>query len=77
MRGRESAGTLLLSDMVSTAVLLTAVLASYAVLGGAFYALVASLAQRIDRLDTRFDRLESEMGGLKAAVAVLESRLEH
>jgi outer membrane murein-binding lipoprotein Lpp len=67
--------------MVSTSVLLVAVLSSYALIAGAFYALVAVLAQRIDRLDTRvegrFDRLESEVAGLKAAVAVLESRRDY
>jgi hypothetical protein len=70
--------------MVSTAVLLTVVLSAFTLVGGAFYALVFSLGHRIDdfgarfdRLEGRFDRLESEMAGIKAAVAVLESRLEH
>ena len=63
--------------MVSSAVLLTAVLSSYAVIGSAFYALVHLLGRRVDDVVTRMDRFESELGGIKAAVAVLESRLEH
>ena len=60
--------------MVSTTVLLTVVLASFALIAGAFSALVALLAQRIDRLDHRFDRLESELAGVRMSVAVLEAR---
>ncbi len=70
--------------MVSTTVLLTVVLSSFAVIAGAFYALVAVLAQRIDRMDAglgtvdaRLGNVESELAGVKAAVAILESRLEH
>ena len=74
--------------MVSTAALIAVVVSSYAAIGGAFYALVAVLGQRIDRLegrldagfdrvDGRFERVESELAGLNAGVAVLESRLEH
>ena len=63
--------------MVSTAVLLTVVLSSFAVIAGAFYALVGILAQRIDRMDARLGNVASELAGVKAAVAILESRLEH
>jgi hypothetical protein len=64
--------------MISTTVLLTIVLPAYALVAGAFYALVGVLGQRLDRfearVDARFDRVESELAGLKAAVATLESR---
>ena len=63
--------------MNSTAVLLTVVLSSFALIAGAFYALVAVLAQRIDRMDARLGNVESELAGVRAGVAVLESRLEH
>ena len=63
--------------MNSTAVLLSVVLSSFALIAGAFYSLVAVLAQRIDRMDARLGNVESELAGVKAGVAVLESRLEH
>jgi len=72
--------------MVSTTVLLTITLSSFALIAGAFYALVAVIAGRLDRLENRFDRfeaavnerfdrLESDVAALKMSVAVLESRL--
>jgi sensor domain CHASE-containing protein len=74
--------------MVSNGVLLTVILSFHALLGGAFYSLVAVMSRRLDRveermeriearMDERFDRLESDVAGLKAAVALLEARLEH
>ena len=66
--------------MVSSTVFVIVNLASLAVIGGAFYAQTFLLARRIEsletRFETRFDRLESDVAGLKAAVAIIESRLD-
>jgi hypothetical protein len=80
--------------MISTGTFLAVILPTFALVAGAFYALVVMLGQRIDRLDARvdagfhhvderfdrvdarFERIESEIAGLRAGLAVVESRLD-
>ena len=73
--------------MVSTAILLTVVLSTFALMAGAFYALVAQLGTRIDHLDRslgtriddvarRLDRIEDRLDRVLVDVDVRFRRLE-
>lgn len=75
--------------MTSTAVLVTVVLAAFATMGTATYALAARIGTQVDRIDrlaeqmaagferrdARMDRLVDELGAMRAAVAGLDARV--
>jgi predicted PurR-regulated permease PerM len=66
-------------DMVPTAVLVTVVLAAFAVLGGAFYAMVHVLGQRITDLGTqmnaRFAHMDSRFAEIDSRFAQINTEI--
>jgi predicted PurR-regulated permease PerM len=59
--------------MVPTEVLLTVVLSAFALLGGAFYALVHVLGRRLDDLSNRLESMDNRLSG---RIDSLEGRIE-